>query len=473
MKKTKPTLTRRAWLRASLAGAGAAAVFPWGTPRARAATEGTPRFVFVIEGNCVEPIAMLSPAARDGMAGSLRESVGTKRNWYRDYTQDDLVELSTPDLAMAKSLGALGPLASRSSVLYGLSNKAGGGGHTPHHGTLSCQRTIGGSPGGETIDALLARQLLAAHSAPFGALRVGVGSRPLNLGTCATAAGQPAAILQNPTTAYDTFIGPVAGSAAAGQRAAMLEFAREDVAHAVERSVAGPLERRKLSDYLGAIESVETQLETLAGWEADPALLPETPMMDPRFSSSGHFDRLGAQFSVATAALRLGLTNVAVVTSGTSGEFSSTSYPSLARSGVPTGRHQLHHESGSQAAQDMIHEVSAGIVSEIAAMANAFAETPDGDGASLLDNTVILYFGDNGETHHSTASEFPVLTVGGENLGFRGGRTLLYPRLASGEHRRLSNLWMSLTHAAGFPQDTFGGEDFTRVAGGPLPALLG
>ena len=84
-----------------------------------------------------------------------------------------------------------------------------------------------------------------------------------------------------------------------------------------------------------------------------------------------------------------------------------------------------------------------------------------------------MYFGDNGETHHSSASEFPVLAIGGENLGFSHGRTLFYPRMGAAGHLRMSNLWQSIAAATGHPLDSFGGEDLTRFVGGELPGLRG
>jgi len=469
---------RRRFLRdVAVAGGGAAllpALLPFTRSTVRASEPGSPRFVFVVEGNCVEPVAMLSTSARAALDEELASAIDDKRNWYRDYRHDALLEIPTSDFDTAKSLGSLGSLASRASVIYGLSNKVGGGGHTPYHGTLTCTRTVGGSPGGESIDAYLARQLVGRYETPFDAVRLGAGSAPLNGGTCASGPGVTAAILQRATTAYQTFVGAVAGDPTSLDQAEVLAFAREDVEHELEGTLATGDERQKLVAYRDALSQAQAQLDALVGWEADASLLPPTPDEDARFQSSRHFDQLGAQFDVATAALRLGLTNVAVITSATAGEFGGVRYPSLARSGVPEGRHQLHHESaGSAAHQDMIHEVSGTIVDNLVRMATAFEATPDGDAGTLLDHTLIVYLGDNGETHHSSASEFPIFLLGGESLGFRHGRTLVYPRSSSAEHRRLSNLWMSLAAGAGAPRDTFGAEDFTRVIGGELPALRG
>ena len=94
---------------------------------------------------------------------------------------------------------------------------------------------------------------------------------------------------------------------------------------------------------------------------------------------------------------------------------------------------------------------------------------------SMLDNTVIVFISDNGEQHHSTASEFPVVLIGGKNLGLNtGGRTIVYPGVDTGGsgHRQVSNLWNTLGHLAGDPLDTFGKEGPYRVATGPLTELL-
>ena len=124
---------------------------------------------------------------------------------------------------------------------------------------------------------------------------------------------------------------------------------------------------------------------------------------------------------------------------------------------------------------DAIVQVTAGQFREIARVARRLADTPEPTGeGSMLDNTLIVYVGDNGEQHHSTASEFPVVLLGGANLIAGGGRTIVYPGLGGAEHRQLSNLWNTLGYLTGATLDDFGGESGpSRRAFGPLPELLG
>jgi hypothetical protein len=108
-------------------------------------------------------------------------------------------------------------------------------------------------------------------------------------------------------------------------------------------------------------------------------------------------------------------------------------------------------------------------------MARTLADTPEESGeGSMLDHTLIVYVGDNGEQHHSSAREFPVLLIGGGALGMNaGGRTVVYPGLDDPEHRQLSNLWNTVGYLAGYEVDDFGSEGPSRVQQGPLHELLG
>lgn len=107
-------------------------------------------------------------------------------------------------------------------------------------------------------------------------------------------------------------------------------------------------------------------------------------------------------------------------------------------------------------------------------MARALDNVPEGNG-TMLDNTIIVYLSDNGEKHHSEAREWPMLRVGGSNLGFKtDGRTVVYPGWNNPNDRQASNLFNTLGHATGNTElNEFGNEGALRIAKGPLDELLG
>ena len=457
-------IARRTFLGGLAAGVATTALAPW---RRVSASGGAPcRFLFVLEGNCYEPRTILAPSARSVLDdGAASGPIGGARWWHRSYRHDTVLDVEGSDLAMAPALGALADqgLVDQTTAIFGLSSRIIGGGHSGYHGALSCTRTLSGRAGGQTIDAYLAGLEAVRGETPFEAVRLNVGSGALNFGACAAAPGLSLPMINDPVAAHSVLYGafdPGEAQRSFNRQRHLLAFLREDVQAAMADTRLDTREAGKLSLYGESIEALQLSQSRLEAMALTPAPVPEnglTPI--PRF---------GATLDLATSALIDGLTPVAVVGSGAGGPFSLT-YSSVSN----VGRHDMHHGSaGNETLRQNILDVTRLQVAEIARVARRLADIPEGDG-SMLDHTVIVFIGDNGEQHHSTASEFPVLLIGGGAFLQPGGRTLLYPGLGSEGHRQVSNLWNTLGYVAGQELDDFGGEEGTlRRAFGPLEELL-
>ncbi|HJL20716.1 MAG TPA: DUF1552 domain-containing protein, partial [Polyangiaceae bacterium LLY-WYZ-15_(1-7)] len=393
---------------------------------------------------------------------TLESPVGDARWWYRRYRHDRPLVLDAPDLATAPALGALAEhgLADQATVLLGLSSRIIGGGHSGYHGALTSTRTVRGRAAGQSIDALLATLDDVRRDTPFDAFRVGIGTgRPVDFGTCAYGPGRAAPLILQADAAYELAYGAFAGGdagAAFERRDRMLRFAARDLEAAERRFDGDPSERAKLGTHgesIGALLEAQDRLREMSV-EAPPA--PEAGLSP--------IPRLGSLLDLAVSTLIDGLTSVAVVGSGTGGAFGLT-YSSISS----TGRHDMQHQSARDPAmRQAVWDVTTAEVSELARAVKRL------DDAGILGETVVVYVGDNGEQHHSTASEFPVLLIGGGDLGLRGGRTVVYPGVASEGNRQLSNLWNTLGYLAGATLDDFGGEEGDlRRAFGPLGELMG
>ncbi|MEZ4320458.1 MAG: DUF1552 domain-containing protein [Myxococcota bacterium] len=486
------SLTRRRLLAGLGFGAGAALLNPFF--RQAFANGPTPcRFVIVVEGNCIEPVALMSTSARAAIDAASTGSTAGRRWMYDRYGHASPLLVPAGDLGTAPALDPLLPgstgvdLTNRSAVLLGLSNTITGGGHSTHFGALSCSRSRPSRAAGQTIDAWLAAQPGIRQQTPFDAVRVGVDSSGGKLAnvTCAFEAAKSAPVTLDPVLAYNNLFGFIPGSSGESsfsKRTDLLDFARDDVNAALATFSGNSRERAKLEQYLASIDAIRqrqidlaaiaAQIDPLDPTTAFPA--PEDPSTNPLYGTGSHFDVLEAQFQNVTAALLGGLTNVAVITSGTGDSgFGRMVYgPVLQGHGIDPNleRHDLHHlSSGNQPYIDAIHAVSREHVRMIADLARALDAVPEGNG-TMLDHTAILYLPDNGEQHHSTASEWPVLLVGGAGMGLRtDGRTVVFPGVNdSTNNRQLSNLFNSLGYAGGVPLDTFGEEGETRIAQGPL-----
>lgn len=454
------------------AGATAAASLPLAHHLVRADASDCPRFLFIVEGNGFEPASLLCDSARAALDGSLASPVNNSRWWYRSYRHDAPIDVPTTELGrsdyLRDNLGTAFPLeplaeegvAQHATVLLGLSSRIVGGGHSGYHGALSSTRTIGGRPGGPTIDAHLAAIRTIRGETPFDAFRVGVGGgSAIDFGTCAYAGARPAPLILDVAAAYEYAYGAFTGGDARlafERRDRMLRFAAADLASARTTFTGNPRELAKLGTYG---DSIDALLESQERLQMMDVMAPTAPA-----AGLSPLPRFEALVDLATSTLIDGLAPVAVVGSGTGGAFGMT-YDTVSM----TGRHDMQHTSGgSPAMLDAIRQVNRAQVRAIARAARRL------DDAGMLERTVIVWVGDNGEQHHSTASEFPVLLLGGSAVGLRpGGRTVIYPGVNSPNNRQLSNLWNTLGYVAGQSLDMFGGEDGDlRRAPGPLAELL-
>jgi len=471
---------RRDFIRALGLGAGGVTLLgPLLSRFAGAADEVPCRFVFIVEGNGYEPVTVLSDPARSALDATMSSPIDTKRWWYRSYQHDSPLVVDG-GLETARSLSPLAAdpaVAEQACVLLGLSSRIIGGGHSAHHGVLSSARTISGVPGGQTFDAFLGGLAQVRGETPFDVLRLGVrpgSGDPLDFGTCAFGPGRAAPLMLRPDGAYNALFGLVgsdAGRAAFSSRRSLLDFARRDVNRAIAEFPGNSRERQKLETYLASVEELTRRHERMV--ELGPELEANAPVLpgdNPLLMSDDPLEHYRAQLQLITAAFKGSLTNVAVLGSGTGGAFGLT-YSSVSS----VGRHDMHHGSGGNAElRAAIHEVTRLQVEAIVTyLASELAATPEGDG-SMLDHTVIVFVGDNGEQHHSTASEFPVVLIGGRALGLStGGRTIAYPGMSSDGHRQVSNVWNTIGHIAGEDLNEFGQEGPSRRAAGPLSELIG
>lgn len=452
-------------------GAGAALFAPLFN-EAFAQTTTPARLVIVMECNGIYPEAFLSMGARTALGSA---AIGTRHNFADRYPSTPLT-LAGDQLASALCLDPLAAssgnvsLENRAAVVLGLSSTITGGGHSTGTGALSCA-VNGAAP---TFDAVMAPRL--KRTAPFDAVRLGVSAAltPIVYEACSFGPGRPAGMLVNPTLAYDTLFGSIAAGGTAGQeRTQLFDFVRDDVRAALATFRGNSNERLKLERYLASIEALRSREGVLMsmGPQVQP-LLPVTPAQNPLLMGSGTPDSmkwLEAQFQLATTALLGGLTNVVVLASG-AGNFDVRYDPALTSS----GRHDLQHGIGAAANWNAIAAVTRKHVELTAKLARTLEATPEvGASGSMLDHTAILYLSDNGEQHHSTAVDWPMLLLGGNALGLKtDGRTVVFPRDGAMGNRQVSNVFNSLGHAFGDSSfDTFGLEGPSRIAAGPLSEL--
>ncbi|WP_096085780.1 DUF1552 domain-containing protein [Agaribacterium haliotis] len=463
------SLSRRSLLTGAASTAGLT-LFPLLNQLALANTVKPRRFVFFVEGNGVEPITMLAPSARQALNNSFLNELASHRYWYEQYRHSAVMDIASPDLAEAKSLASLEGLADRASVVFGLSSKISGGGHSNFHGALACAKTSNLVPGGPTIDALLAAAV--GSETPFDAMRLGVinSGASLDFGITALRRGKASPVVMNPNTARTIYFAPAVDAVGFSERAQVYDVIRRGIDSSLQHFPSGA-ERAKLEAYAESIDVLANRHDRVAGHSFATMDIPGA------IDTADPLEKYAQQAKLATAALIGGLTNVAVLPIGSSGE---GAFDLRYGGAYNINRHSLHHQAETKSGEgggefaDMIHAITADKIKNMTDMAKALAATPDSDGEDMLANTVLVYLPDTGERHHSRAAEWPLLIIGGEAMGLKqGGRTLVYPGIKEDAHRQLSNVWNTMGHLAGLDLNDFGAEsEQTRKALGPLSELM-
>ena len=454
-------IPRRTFFRGATLGAGTVLLAPvLRQIEAQAATVSTPRrFVFVVEGNGVNP-EQVQP-----------KGISRKKNAQSQNDSAGIVDLPLADQELPFALEPLAKFKDRMTIVQGLSGRICGGGHSNNFGALGVYSSKAGAAG-ETIDCALAKALPGI----FPHLGLGISDRAehsIIYNCSAWSAGKAMPTQCRPDLAYSALFGSVA--AGSGRQAFdahnnLLDFMVDDVKR-VESRLTGE-EKEKLSHYLGAYESLRQRQSRLN--EIQNTLRAKGPVVSDKFKSAVETDRLDAHFDLGAAALICGLTNVLTLSSGAGDPYFSVRFHGL---GISLDKHSIGHGKGldTRTWADLSMTIRRFHFEQLAKLATKLQSIPEGKG-TMLDNTVIVYLSDAAESHHSRCWEWPMVVLGdvGGRLKTRG-RFLNYPKYGTAGHRTTAAFYTTLLHAAGAPRKTFGLADPSLKdldQTGPLTELL-
>lgn len=454
-------LSRRRFLRRLSLGASAPVLLPL-LDRIALGADGieTPlRFLFVVEGNSVPP-PQICPI---GIPFIERE----KRTGFVEHALDGTT--------LPPALKPVEAFRDRLTIVQGLSGRMCSGGHSSDHGALGAYHANQGrNIQAPTIDGMLGK----AHPGIFENLILGISSdadKVVDFNCSASAQGRSLATLLHPSVAYERLFGSVAdGNAKASFQARrnLLDYMQSDIKRV--RQELGSIEKEKMDAYLSSFETLQSTSERLV--QARESLKQVAPVVSDKYSSKVETDRLDAHFELATAALVSGQTNCATISSGVGFPNFNITFSGL---GITTGKHPIGHalyNEDNRDAWEMSETIRAFHFQLIARTMQKLQSMPEGDGRTMLDNTVIVYLSDGAETHHSRCFEWPFVVLGSANGRLKsGGRYLQFPDYGSERHRTINTLYNTFLHAARLPKDDFGHLDPNldeAMHRGPLSELL-
>ncbi|MEX1223412.1 MAG: hypothetical protein WEA31_02580, partial [Pirellulales bacterium] len=227
---------------------------------------------------------------------------------------------------------------------------------------------------------------------------------------------------------------------------------------------------------IGAIRARNRKLVDMAG-----KLAQHVPDLDPIHAEGGPNattpQKQAAMTEILVAALVSGLTNVVTYTIDDLGT------PVTGLPGNETDRigiHPLGHDEafGGVPAWKTREQIRISHVNQVKTIVDRLKQVPEGSG-NMFDNTMIMYFPENGETHHGVGSESPFLVMSGNNCTLdMAGRYIRLPYHGSEGHKTLGNWYTTLLNAHGNPIEHYGDLD-TEMSRkklpqtGPIKQLMG
>ena len=371
------------------------------------------------------------------------------------------------DFQFKRTLQPLAPLKDHVQVLAGLDHRTaeggpdGAGDHARGNGTfltgVRLNKSATNVRAGISIDQVMARRI--GHLTRFPSLELACDSGRKS-GACDS--GYSCAYQHNiswssPTTPMPPESNPrlaferLFGSGAPGQRQASLERRRReqrsilDFALADARSMQrrlGAEDAKKLDQYLGGVREIETRIEQAErlGAVHDPAV--PTPEGVP----ADYAEYVQLMFDILILAFQTDSTRVATLMLAHDG--SNRSFDHI---GISEGHHDLTHHQNRPDWIEKVADIDLWYVRQFARFLEKLQATTDGDGKTMLHNSMIVYGSGNADANRHTHNNLPVVLAGG------GGGTLTPGRFVKHGSKPLTNLYLTMADRLGLHDlDRFG-----------------
>ena len=173
-------------------------------------------------------------------------------------------------------------------------------------------------------------------------------------------------------------------------------------ASALKRTLGGE-DRALVDDYLDSVREIERRLELLGQRDLTKIDLPDVPVARPSFD-----DLIRLQFDLIVAAFQANMTRIASFMMAA--EVSNQSY---AHVGVPDAFHPVSHHADNKASMEKLVLDPALPHAGVRGLHDEARGIPDGDGGSILDNSIFLYGSNMSNSNQHNQFPLPTLVFGG------------------------------------------------------------
>jgi hypothetical protein len=243
---------------------------------------------------------------------------------------------------------------------------------------------------------------------------------------------RPLPMIRDPRVAFDELFG-VVGRTPADR--SILDWILASSARLMSR--LGAADRARLADYMAAIRDVEQRVQRIERFNrsGEPRELPEAPAGVPDSFS----EHVRLMFDLQALAFASDVTRVVAFKLGR--DTSNRVYP---ESGFTGAFHAASHHSGKESKIEDFAKLNAFHVSLIPYCLEKLRQLPDEDGATILDNTLLLYGSAMGDSNQHDHKRVPFFIAGRAGGALSGGLHLRAPN-----ETPLANAMLGVLHALG------------------------
>lgn len=319
-----------------------------------------------------------------------------------------------------------------------------------------------GLAGGISVDQEIANKI--GTGTKFKSLELGVqtgGGGTVWAYTSYSAANQPLPPDNNPANVFNRVFGSIGTNT---NELLRIQNERKSVLDAVKRSYSslapklGSFDKRKLDEHFTNVRDLETRITNTAPPGAS-CVKPAAPTIDYR--ANANFPAVGKlQMDLLVMAMACDLTRVGTIQWERSvGDVRFTWVdPTITR-----GHHDFSHDGDSTAdTVEKLTKINVWFTEQFNYLINTLKAVPDGNGQTLLDNTLILWCNELSRGNAHSHPDMPFVLAGHAGGSLVGGRFLKFT--GTTPH---NNLLVSCLNLMDVPATTFGNPAYCtgRLAG--------
>ncbi|HEY6727184.1 MAG TPA: DUF1552 domain-containing protein [Polyangiaceae bacterium] len=321
--------------------------------------------------------------------------------------------------------------------------------------------TTSGWGSGQSIDQLIADRIGSDNR--FSSLQLGVHVRDNEVRARISYrdSNQPVPPREDPAEVFDTLFGATDGARLRAQRQSVFDMSYAETERLA--GIVGAEDKAKLDAHLTSMRQIEERLVSAEGAGSScvaPALQDVDTSQDSQYQEAGRL-----QMDLAVAALACDQTRVVTLQWSYSESEHLFQFLQAGGRAIDGNHHGISHDFSSSGANfDAYNTIQTWYHEQLAYLLGKLASYQEGS-ATLLDNTLVLWGTEIGESTTHALTTMPYLLAGGAGGRIQTGRFIDY----GGNEQDNNQMLVSIAHALGVDDLTsFGDPSGTP---GPLPSL--